>query len=257
MKKLDVSVVICVADDIRVKKTLDSINYYCEVVLVLNGASDKVKKIAEDYKNSKKFNLKIIEIPDKNLGKARNLGTIGAKYDKVVHYDSDCVVVGDALKEYSTYLDKYMLVDGKVKFKSDTFQSKIVSRIRNMGLPGYALCPSIGINKKILDYVGYFFDEDIKWVEDTELDRRAINNNVEIGFIDTLTCIHDNLTFKQDLKSAYRYGYGAKLSVKKGIRKKGHIGNWFLVKKCFKISILTGFYSILWNIFFAIGYIFN
>lgn len=257
MKKLNVSLIICVADDIRIENILNSINYKCEIVIVLNGCTDKVRKIVYNFRKKTKFDMNIIEIPERNLSKARNIGTINAKYNKTIHYDSDCIIVGDALEKYSKMLDKYLLVDGKVKFKDSNYQSKLVSKLRNMGLPGYALCPSIGINKKIIKNIDYFFDEDIKWIEDSELNNRVHDKNIEIGFIDSITCIHDDLTFKQDLKSAYRYGTGARSAVRKGIRKPGNIGNWFLVGPCFKQSILLGIYDIIWNICFAIGYLIN
>ena len=41
----------------------------------------------------------------------------------------------------------------------------------------------------------------------------------KVGIIDELTCVHDNLSFKQDLKSAYRYGTGVKIAAKKGLHK--------------------------------------
>ena len=258
MKELKLSIVICVADDVRITKLFDSINYYCEVVVVLNGASDVVRHLIDTYDYENKFSLKVISINEKNLSKARNIGTKEAKYSKVVYYDSDTVIVGDALKIYSDYLEKYLIVDVKVKYLSDSFQSNIISFMRQLGLPGYALCPSMGINKKILSLVGnYYFDEDIKWIEDSELNFRVFKANIDIGFIDEITCIHDNLTFKQDLKSGFRYGTGAKAAVRKGLRKPGKRGNWFLLKDCFKFSFSTGVYCFIWNIFKCIGYIFS
>lgn len=254
MKKIRISVVICVADDKRIKNMLDSINEKCEVVVVLNGCTQEVKDIVNSYKGSKIFKLKIVEIPERNLSKSRNVGMLNATYDKVVFYDSDCVMVDNALHYYNDYLDKYLLVDGKVKFKDDKFNSKIVSVLRSMGLPGYALCPSIGINKDIIKKVNYYFDEDIKWIEDSELNKRAKDQNIEIGVIEELTCIHDNLTFRQDLKSAYRYGSGVKLASKKGLHKKRPSANWNLIIPCFRKKILAGFYCVIWNIVYCIGY---
>ena len=147
-----------------------------------------------------------------------------------------------------------MLVDGAVKFKSDTFSSSIISIQRSMGLPGFALCPSIGIRKDIKKKIGYYFDEDIKWIEDSELNHRAKAKNIEIGVIKKLTCIHDNLTFKQDLKSAYRYGSGVKTAARKGLHKKRPTANWNLIIPCFKQKFLAGLYCILWNIVYCFGY---
>lgn len=254
MKKYNISVVICVADDKRIGNMLDSIEDSCEVIVVLNGASTEVRDIVYKYKKNNIFDLKIIEIEEKNLSKARNIGALNATYDKIIFYDSDCIMFKDALKHYNLFLDKYLLVDGAVLFRRDTFSSNIISVLRSMGIPGYALCPSIGIHKKILKKIGYFFDEDIKWIEDSELNIRAKKNNIEIGVIDEVTCIHDNLSFKQDLKSAYRYGTGVKIASKKGLHKKRPTANWNLIIPCFKKNILSGSYCIIWNIVYCIGY---
>ena len=254
MKEYKISVIICVADDIRIKNMLDSIKEHCEVVVVLNGATKEVKNIVNKYKKSNIFKLKIVEIPDRNLSKSRNIGIINATYNNVVFYDSDCIMTKNALKTYEPFFKKYMLIDGKVKFRSDNFQSKIISVQRSMGLPGYALCPSIGVRKDIIRKIKYYFDEDIKWIEDSELNKRAKEKNIEVGIIDELTCIHDNLTFKQDLKSAYRYGTGVKTAAKKGLHKKRPTANWNLIIPCFKENILSGIYCIIWNIVYCAGY---
>ena len=257
MKKYEVSLIICVADDTRIENMLNSIKENCEVIVVLNGATNKVKKIVSKFEKSNIFKLKIIELDERNLSKSRNVGVLNSKYDKVVFYDSDCIMVDGSIKKYNEILNNYLLVDGKVEFKSDTFQSKIISVQRSMGLPGYALCPSIGINKKIINKIGYYFDEDIKWIEDSEMNNRAKSNNIAVGSIDELTCIHDNLTFKQDLKSAYRYGCGVKTAAKKGLHKKRPTANWCLIIPCFKQKFLSGIYCIIWNIVYCFGYYSN
>lgn len=254
MKKYNISVIICVADDKRIRNMLESIKDKCEVVVVLNGATTEVREIVYQYKKSDIFDLKIIEIKEKNLSKARNVGTLNAKYDKVVFYDSDCIMFRDALSRYEKILDKYLLVDGAVFFRKDTFSSNIISILRMMGIPGYALCPSIGIHKDIIKKIGYYFDEDIKWIEDSELNIRAKKNNIKVGKIDYVTCIHDNLTFKQDLKSAYRYGQGVKTAARKNLHKKRPTANWNLIIPCFKQNILSGLYCIIWNVVYCVGY---
>lgn len=254
MKNRKISIIICVVDDLRIDKMLKSINENCEVVIVLNGATKEVKEIVNSYKNNNIFQLKVIEIPERNLSKARNVGAKEAKYDKLIFYDSDCELVGKAIDLYDKKLDKYMLVDGSVKFKSETFQSKIVSVLRSFGLPGCALCPSIGINKKIVDKIGYYFDEDIKWIEDSELNIRVKRAGIKVGIIDELTCIHDNLSFKSDLRSAFRYGTGVKIAAMKGLHKKKPTANWNLIIPCFKKNFFSGIYCIIWNIIYCLGY---
>lgn len=254
-EKLELTLVVCVANDLRIENMLKSVDEFCEVIVVLNGATIEVKNIVESYKNSKKFELKTITIPERNLSKSRNFGIENAKYEKVVFYDSDCIIIPGALKKFFTMLDDYLLVDGKVFFKKDTFSSKTISYSREMGIPGYALCPAIGINKKIKSYIGnYFFDNDIQWIEDSELNIRATKAQIKIGFIYETTCIHDNLTFKQDLISAYRYGFGVKKAARKNLHKKSPTANWNLILPIMKKNIVSGLYYIVWNIIYCIGY---
>ena len=237
--EVDLSLVICVADDIRIKNTLDTIDVYCEVIVVLNGATNEVFEIVSKYKNTEKFELKILKIPERNLSKSRNYGIEQAKNKKVVFYDSDCIISPNALMRFYEKLDNYFLVDGKVFFKKDFYSSKVISYTREMGLPGYALCPAIGINKDIKPMIGnYFFDDDIQWIEDSELNIRAKKARIEVGIIDEVTCIHDNLTFKQDLKSAYRYGCGVRKAAKKGLHKKRPTANWNLIIPIMKKSLI-------------------
>lgn len=254
-KELDLSLVICVADDIRIKDTLDTVDVHCEVVVVLNGATKEVFELVSSYKNTEAFELKIIELPERNLSKSRNYGIEQAKHNKVVFYDSDCTIIPGALMEFYRLLENYLLVDGKVFFKQDSFSSKTISYTREMGIPGYALCPAIGVNKNIKPLIGnYFFDNDIQWIEDSELNIRARKEKINVGQIEQITCIHDNLSFKQDLKSAYRYGYGVKKAARKGLHKKRPTANWNLIIPIMKKNLISGFYYIIWNIVYCIGY---
>ncbi len=257
-KKFEMSVVICVADDERIMKTLETVDVFCQVIVVLNGATQNVKRIVSSYEKTTLFELKVIELPEQNLSKSRNYGMENASYSKVVFYDSDCTIVPGALEKFYKLLDNYMLVDGKVLYKKDTFSSNIISYTREMGIPGYALCPAIGVNKEIKPLVGnYFFDNDIKWIEDSELNIRARKANIEVGIIDSITCIHDNLTFKQDLKSAYRYGYGVRIAASKNLHKKRPTANWNLIIPIFKKNKASGLYYIIWNIVYCVGYFRN
>lgn len=258
VEKLELSLIVCVANDVRIKKLLDTIDCYCEVIVVLNGATKEVKEIVESYLESDFFHLVILEMKERNLSKARNVGTEVASNCKVVFYDSDCEIIKGALKKFSSMLDRFLVVDGKVAFKADNFQSKVVSVTREMGIPGYALCPAIGINKKIKESInGYFFDSNICWIEDFEFNLRAKKKKIDIGYIQDITCKHDNLTFCQDLKSAYRYGTGERKAVKKGVYKKGPDANWDIIIPIAKKNILSGIYYVLWNIIYCIGYFTN
>lgn len=257
-KQIDLSLVICVADDLRIIKLLKTVDIDCEVIIVLNGATKQLKQKVIEFGKSSTLRMKLLEIPERNLSKARNYGIENAMYDKVVFYDSDCLIIKDSLIKFYYMLDNYLLVDGKVFFKQDTYASKVISFTREMGIPGYALCPAIGVNKKIKPMVcNYFFDNDIQWIEDSELNIRAKKANIKVGEIKSVTCIHDNLSFKQDLKSAYRYGYGVKKAADKNLHKKRPTANWNLIIPIFRKNKISGLYYIVWNVIYCIGYFIN
>ena len=87
--EIDLSLVVCVADDLRIRNMLETIDINCEVIVVLNGATEKVRNIVQDFKKKSSLNVNVIELPERNLSKARNYGIERAKYEKVVFYDSD------------------------------------------------------------------------------------------------------------------------------------------------------------------------
>ena len=252
---MDLSVVVCSKDDKRIENLIKSVNEDCEIVVVCNGSD-------EDYINFVKSLLKekdkLVVIPQPSLSKARNVGTENATHDKVVHIDSDCVFYEDALKNYYKALDENLVVDGKVDYLYNDKQSKVVSIMRSLGIPGSALCPSIGINKKIKDKIGgYFFDERLTWVEDAELNYRMKQHGISFGVIEKPTCAHVPLSYKQDLASARNYGIGAKIRVFYKLRKKGVNFNSAVTKQMKKFGFRCWLYALRWNISYAKGYYFH
>jgi len=252
---MDLSVVICTYDDRRINDLIKSIDENCEVVVVCNGSNEEYINYVKGLLKEKD---KFFYIPEKSLSKARNVGTEGATYDKTVHIDTDCVFYKGALRKYYEALENNLVVDGKVEYLYNDKQSKIVSIMRSMGLPGCALCPSIGINKKVKNKIGgYFFNEKLTWVEDADLNYRMKKNNIGFAVIDTPTCSHAPLTFKQDLKSAKNYGIGAKIRVHYKLRKKGVGFNSEVTKQMKKLGFKYWLYALRWNLHYAFGYYFH
>ena len=217
-------------------------------------------KLLNDYKKTciNRFEFNIIIIGEKSLSKSRNVGCIKCKYDRVMFMDSDCVFLPGIIRKYYEGFDKYQLLDGNVKFIGNSFQNKCVNTLREFRVPGKILCPTIGIDKKILDSIGgFYFDEDIKWLEDSELNIRLKKTNIPFGVIEGYACEHAPLTILRDLKSAYRYGSGKKMIVTKGLAPKGPNVNWRLIMLCFKKFFWGGIYSIVWNFVYCLGYFFS
>ncbi|MBE7074210.1 MAG: glycosyltransferase [Clostridiales bacterium] len=254
---MKLSVVVCTYNDRRIENLINSIDEECEIVVVCNGSDKEYINFVKDLLADKK-QYKLLYIPEKSLSKARNVGTENATYDKTVHIDTDCIFYKGALKNYDKALDEHLVVDGKVEFLFNDKKSEIVSKMRSLGIPGSALCPSIGINKKIKDKIGgYFFDERLTWVEDAELNYRMKKNNIGFGVIEEVTCAHVPLSFKQDLHSAYNYGIGAKIRVYYKMRKKGVNFNSDVTKQMRKFGLKYWIYALRWNLSYARGYYFH
>ena len=239
-----------------IENLIKSIDEECEVVVVCNGSTqeyiDFVKSLLEN-----KFQHQVLFIPEKSLSKARNIGTENATYDKTVHIDTDCVFYKGALKNYYEALEDNLVVDGKVDFLHNSKQSKIVATMRSMGIPGNALCPSIGINKKIKDKIGgYYFDERLTWVEDADFNYRMKKNNIGFYSIEEPTCAHVPLSFKQDLRAAKNYGNGAKIRVHYKMREKGVNFNSDVTRQMKKLGFRYWIYALRWNLAYAKGYYF-
>jgi len=253
---MDLTVVVCVSNDFRVVKTLGSIDESCEVIVVLNGPSLELERVVLQYVPTIGVSVRVIQIPERNLSKARDIGTTEARYDKVVHIDSDCVLAPGGLRDFHDYLDTYSLVDGGVKFLDDGFQSCCVGIIRSLGVPGYALCPGIGIHKRMLPVLeGYYFNPQIMWIEDADLNRRAIAAGIEIGFIKKIVCYHAPITFRHDLRSAFRYGVGRRRSCELGLVKKKSNANWWLIPAVLRKSVIAALYFVVWNCVYVAGYL--
>ena len=92
-KKLPLSIVIPCADDARIGSCLDSIDENVEIVVVLNGASSEVRKIVGNYE------VKRVNIRERNLAKALNIGITMSKNKKFVFMDSDCRFENGAIRK--------------------------------------------------------------------------------------------------------------------------------------------------------------
>lgn len=254
MKNLSVSIVIPCADDVRIKACLDSIDEKVETIVVFNGATSEVKKIAKDCK------VKTIAIPERNLAKALNVGISKSKNKKVIFMDSDCRFEKGAIRKLYKGLTGHYIAKGKVVFESNNLASKIVADIREYFYydPPKPYNPFLAINKNIKKFVGnYFFDSNIYWTEDADLNTRLEKANIKVNYVFNAKIFHSPLGFMSDLRSAFRYGIGKRIRVETG--KASGMGTCF--KKVLDIvnkkSIFAGMYSIVWNIFYSAGYFYQ
>lgn len=253
-QRLNLSIVVPCATDVRIKKCIESIDENVEIVVVLNGASQEVKRIV------KNLNVKIVNTKEANLSNALNLGIENSLNDKVIFIDSDCTFKKGAIKKVYQALKKNLIVKSRVVFQYNNVSSKIVADTRdyvNYNEPK-PYNPFLAINKKIRKYSGgYYFDSQIHWTEDADFYSRLKKSDVKIKYLYSAKAYHPPLSFFQDLKSAFKYGIGKRIRVEKG-RANGigtHFGN--ITDLVNKKGVLSGAYYFIWNVLYSFGYFYQ
>ena len=250
---MDLTVIITVADDVRIKKCIESIDRDVEILVVLDNSTEEVKNIVKSFDN-----VKFLEISEKNLGLSRELAIKKSKFKNIFLMDSDCIFGKGCIEKTYQALKKFKIVKCHVIFSHKNLIESVISKVRDYITYNEikAFAPGLAFRKDILKDIGnYFFDEDIHWVEDSELNNRIKKANIKIGYIQDAIIYHSPLTIYQDLRSAFRYGCGKRIGVEKGIM--NGIGSFFF--KTFDVikkkGFLAGLYITIWNITYCLGYL--
>ncbi len=249
---MNLSIAITVVDDIKIERCLNSIDEDVEIIIVLDDATSSVKRIVNSFKK-----VKTIEIHERNVGLAKDLAIRKSQHNKIFLMDSDCVFEKNCISEVYKNLKRFDIVKCNVIFDYVNVIGKIISNLRKYAISDQPniFTPGIAFNKKIIKKIGgYYFDRDIHWVEDSELNNRIKKADVKIKFLSGINIHHSPLTLKQDLRSAFRYGCGKRIGVEKGIMH--GIGSFlkFVPDVVNKKGMLVGMYAILWSIFYCLGY---
>lgn len=211
---MDLSIIVRVKDDVRIKKCIESIDESVETVVVLNTPTNEVREIVSNLA------VKMVEIGNNNLAKAYNVGIETSTYNNVLLMDSDCVFDKGTIKKLYQGLEEAPLSKGRVIFTHSNIISKIVALSREYHVSDIAnaYAPPLAFNKAIRKKLGgYFFDEDLFWTEDHEFNQRVQRAGLPIKFIPDATVRHDEQTFIEDLKSSFNYGAGYFEGIRKGV----------------------------------------
>ncbi|MCL1935237.1 MAG: glycosyltransferase [Defluviitaleaceae bacterium] len=255
---LNLSIIIPAYNDIRLKECLQSIDEDVEIVIVLNGATEEVKKIAYSYNSV----VKIFELSEPNLAKAYNYGIENSTKDNVLIMDSDCIFISKTIIKLYKLLEKAPLSKGRILFLFNSKLGKIIARFRHIHTNGKnAYSPPLAFRKEILKDIGnYYFDEKLVWTEDYDFNIRVSSANLLILYDSTARITHPELSLKEDLKSSFNYGTGHSRGV--FFNKKGYN----VPKKDIKIfasafksigkkyGYATAIYFLIWQIAFLVGY---
>lgn len=252
--KLALSIIIPCATDIRIAHCLDSIDENVEVIVALNKPSKEVLKIVNQY------HVKKVTLSERSLPKSLNAGIKKASHQKLILMDSDCVFHPKAIKKISLALENHLVAKGKVIFRSIDTVSSAISRVRDYTNADTvkAYNPFLGLRKDLAKHVGgFFFDGDIYWTEDADLNKRILDAGIEIKSVPDAIASHPSLTLKQDLSSAFKYGIGKRIRVEK----KTALGVGSSFSKIFDVKrkkgLLSAIYFLFWNCFYVSGYLYQ
>ena len=261
-EKIDLSIVIRCSDDIRVKNCLDSIDKIVdETIVVLNGATEEVRAILNEYMNE--YNLQKVELEERNMPLAQNKGIEEAKNERVLLMDSDCVFAREAIYRMYDTSQTHEIVRGKVIFRSGNAFSRIAANIREYHDSNdvRALTPLLLIRKGVRERIGgYFFDASIPKTHDEEFDGRVKKAGIEIKYVPEAIAFHDEIGLFQDLIGAFRFGGG----LYHQLRRKGKQFNLpyqmkrtiIKTKEIFRrYDLVTAiYYSLCWKPSYVLGY---
>lgn len=150
-----------------IKRTLLSIPRNFEKIVVCNSCTDQTYKISKKY-------ARVLNVNEKNVSKARNLGAVLAKNNFLVFLDADTKLSKNAFNELIKLKDKNIVGTFKTKFNKNTFSNKLYSTIKNI-FPLFKIHNSSGVifcNKSAFDKVRGFNEKIIKG-ENHEFIKRA------------------------------------------------------------------------------------
>ncbi|AJF62414.1 MAG: Glycosyltransferase, family GT2 [archaeon GW2011_AR20] len=163
-----ISFIIPAYDEERyIGKTLAYIPDEFEKIVVCNGCTDSTYNLAKKY-------ARVLNLSEKNVSKARNLGAMVAKNNFLVFLDADTRLSKKAYESLLRLKEKNVVGTFKVKFNKNTFSSNFYSMIKNI-FPYFKLHNASGVifcSRKIFDLSGGFNENSIKH-ENHEFTERA------------------------------------------------------------------------------------
>ena len=155
-----------------IEKTLVHIPNEFEKIVVCNGCTDSTYNIAKRY-------ARVLNLSEKNVSKARNLGAMVAKNNFLVFLDADTKLSKKAYESLLRLKEKNVVGTFKVKFNKNTISSNIYSMVKNI-VPYFKLHNASGIifcSKKIFD-LSHGFNENLIKHENHDFTEKAKKHGV-------------------------------------------------------------------------------
>ena len=148
-----------------------------------------------------------------NLSVVSNIGIDAARYDMVFLTDSDTLLCSGCLEAVRGGLERAPFVNARIEFAHDgTRTSRLVSEARDfVNSKDLAFTPGLGLDRRAGGLVGgYFFDEEVPFAVDANLDYRIRRNGVPVVYDSGARIVHGTETVEHDMVAARRIGAGVR-----------------------------------------------
>lgn len=211
----DISVVIPVRDDVRIERCLRSFDEpRARPLVVLNDATPAVKRIVAESGAACR------ELPEPGAPAACERGIDDAETDHVLMMDSDCVFLPGTLTAFVASAGSADFVRGVTLFRHHSRSERVVSKVRarHTNSPHMVFKVPLLIDRRVRDRLGgYIFDKRLEWTEDFDLTQRIRSAAASVRIVREAVVVHDALSMKRDVLSAFRYGQGHRAGVELGL----------------------------------------
>lgn len=265
---MDITIVIGVRDDLKIRNCLDSIDEKVEVILSLNDPTPELLNLVNDILQQKEQglayqNLEIVvyTIDYPSIAGAYNNGILKASYQEILLMDSDCTFEKGCIRKLHQALGHNFLSKGLLVYSYQTFLHSIVARAREFHATSSvnAYKPGILLKKDIIKHIdGYYFHPSLCWLEDSEFDSRVQKAGLKISYDPSAITYHAPLTVRRDLRSAFWYGVGKRIGVRLGLHRKptGLAGSVrkYIFEGSKQKGIFTGLYLFVWKLTLLLGF---
>lgn len=209
----------------------------------------KLEKIINDRK------LTYCLVPKKNAAITTNSGLNLVKTQKVIVTDCDTIFEENCITLLDKALDKYDVVKPSLIFQTNkNILSKLAANLRTYfnELEGKMYTPGVSFKKSIKNRIGgYFFDEKVSWIEDSEFSNRIKKNRLKTSLVKEAKLIHPPVSMKHDLADALLMGAKKykNLSLKDLLIKR--VKKYDEVLRSFGLT--TFIYCLVWYALFDLG----
>jgi len=173
-----------------------------------------------------------------NIAKSCEIGVNEAEHDNIIVMDSDSSFAPGSIRRLREALQHYPLARGKVQILGNTAMSEMIAKRRQVfyDCEDFTVNPGLALRRDVVreHCGGFVFNPLVRWTEDADLNFRARQAGLKVGFVPESVILHDPVALKHELRTAFLYGVGKRLSVEHTPDRQSVEGLWDITVAAFK-----------------------